>query len=494
MAGLLSILLASAALHALRAEPAAVPLFIDVARQAGIELPHACEGVAFGDVNGDGRLDLLVAVYDTPAALFLNQGGFRFQRWQPAEGPTPFTGQNMAVVLGDIDNDGDLDACMTRSEENRLYENDGHGRYTDITARAGVGNRGFSRGACFADFNGDGLLDLYVVNSENGPNALYLNRGGNRFEDWSEKSGTADRGDGYGLAAGDVDGDGDTDLFVANMPTPGRPELDDCRLFQNRGGATFKEVGHEAGVAKAGPAHGAHFTDFDNDGDLDLFVCIIAKPNRLYVNDGHGAFSDRAREAGVDDTDQDVGCASGDLDLDGWPDLFVTAWGTNRLYLNRGGLRFVESGREAGVRLESRCTGVALGDLDGDGDLDAYLANYGPDLLYANLARSPEDGGPGHFLIVEAIGRRTNRSGIGVRVSLHLQQPDGGQPAPLLGVREVTAGNGYNSMSAPVAHFGTLHAGPFMLRARFPVSQAEVVLQDVRPDQTIRIEEPAGTP
>lgn len=520
-----------AAPGALPAESPAALRFVDVARQAGIDLPNPCEGVAIGDVNGDGQLDLLVAVYDGPAALFLNQGNLRFRRWPPADAPSPFSDHNMAAALGDIDNDGDLDAYLTRSEDNRLYENDGQGNFKDITASAGVGNPSFSRGACFADLDNDGLLDIYLVNSKNAPNALYLNRGQSRFEDVSEKSAAADRGDGYGLAVGDVDGDDDTDLFVANMPTPGHPELDDCRLYLNRGDATFVEAGQAAGISKSGPAHGACFADVDNDGDLDLFVNIIAKPNRLYINNGKGLFTECAKEAGVDDEDQDVGVAAGDLDLDGRLDFFLTAWGINRLYLNRGSLRFEEYGERARVRLESRCTGIALGDLDGDGDLDAYLANYGPDLLYenqviprgtSNTAQPPIEGpaaGPEQstkessapkplpdtrgieemkaenrapppalaFLKVDARGHQGCGSPFGTKLWLYLQQPDGATGL-LVGYREISSGNSYNSMNAPVAHFGLREPGPFVLRIRFPATKSDIVLRDLSPGQVLYLE------
>ena len=216
---------------------------------------------------------------------------------------------------------------------------------------------------------------------------LYRNDGRGHFTDVTVAAGLATP-DGRGIAAtgvaaGDVDGDGFPDLFVTNAFGP-------ARLFRNRGNGTFEEITASSGISVAGNARSAAFADVDGDGDLDLFVCVTGdyynqmpdppydandgRPNRLYINDGHGHFTDAGAAWGIDKTTRwSLSSLFADYDGDGRPDLVVTNdFGLKNLYKNDGGRRFVDVTRRAGV--EDRAYGMsgAWGDFDGDGRLDLY--------------------------------------------------------------------------------------------------------------------------
>jgi hypothetical protein len=313
--------------------------------------------------------------------------------------------------------------------------------FTEVAAEAGIrfrhadggcGRHYFAEqvggGAAFFDFDGDGRLDLYLASGEalsgcprpaRGGSRLFRSLGGGRFADATGGSGLGDPGYATGCAAGDADGDGDVDLFVACYG----PD----RLYRNEGGK-FVEVGSAAGVADPGFGASAAFLDHDGDGDLDLYVanyvdarpeterrcsrngipvyCLPqdhgGEPDRLYRNDGGWRFTDVTREAGLFfPRARGLGVAVGDHDDDGDPDIYVANDANeNQLFRNDGGGRFTERGLEAGVALGEdgameNGMGTDWGDFDGDGRLDLIVTNFEAqaNTLYRNL-------GGGFFLDV----------------------------------------------------------------------------------------------
>jgi hypothetical protein len=372
------------------------------------------------------------------------------------------TGYGMGVATGDYDGDGDLDLYLANYGENQLWENRGDGTFTEVTAAAGAGDPAWSVAASFLDYDRDGRLDLYVVNylefdvgknprcftpssrrdycgpADFPPVADRLLRnlgpapdggpGGARFEDVSAASGIARaKGPGLGVVAADLDGDGWTDLFVAN---DGQVNF----LWMNRGtapggspdGVTFSDEALLAGVAlnrqgRAEASMGVDAGDFDADGDLDLFMTHLAgETNTLYVNDGSGLFEDRTLETGLGAPSfpfTSFGTGWIDFDQDGWLDLLVVSGAvriveeqaragephplkqTKQLFRNvpRGesGRRFEEVTDRAGpaFALPEVTRGAAFGDVDGDGDVDALLANNnGPARLLVNEVGSTGEG------------------------------------------------------------------------------------------------------
>ena len=342
------------------------------------------------------------------------------------------------VAWIDIDNDGFVDLYFVNGApgaSNALYRNNGDGTFKDITAQSGTaanGNRSHKTGVAVGDYDNDGRLDLYVTAL--GPNILYHNNGNGTFTDVTAAAGVAGGQDEWSTSTGffDYDRDGDLDLYVANYVDLRRDEDPWCgqrkpgyrmycnptifdgvadRLFRNNGDGTFTDVSARAGIANpAGKGLGVVFCDYDRDGDQDIYVANDLVRNFLYRNNGDGTFVDVAYAAGVGfdangKPQAGMGVDCGDVDDDGYPELFVTNFSEelNTLYQNlRNGL-FEDVTLKAG--LGSGFTPLGFGtkmyDVDNDGDLDLHVTNghvidnvklYQPtlsyeqkDLFYENL-------------------------------------------------------------------------------------------------------------
>lgn len=403
-------------------------------------------------------------------------------------------GYGMGVATGDIDNDGDVDLYVTRFGSNSLYRNNGKGTFTEITAEAGVDDPRWSTSAAFVDYDRDGDLDLYVTNyvdfSVKGnkkclaptgetdyctPAAyrplldrLFRNEGKGRFTDVTQESGIGKSpGPGLGVSSADFNGDGLIDIYVAN---DGAANL----LWVNKGDGTFEETGLFAGVAygadgMAQAGMGVAAGDFDNDGDEDLLVTNLTREgSTLYRNDGRGIFSDATGESDLTRaTFLSTGFGAGwfDYDNDGRLDLFAangavtiipalksSKWPFNQhnqLFRNEPGkngspnFREVTAAAGAAFQLSEVSRGTALGDVDNDGDVDLLIANNnGPARLLLN-----EAGSRNHWLTVQLEGVKDNRNGIGARVAVLLKGKQ------LIWRRAHTDGS-YLSASDNRVHFG----------------------------------------
>jgi hypothetical protein len=323
------------------------------------------------------------------------------------------------VALLDYDGDGRLDiylvtaAELTRTREriphrNALYRNLGGWRFEDVSARAGVDAAGWGSGACAGDYDGDGRLDLYVTNW--GPNLLYRNRGDGTFEEVAAPAGAAAGGWSTGCSFFDADADGDLDLYVARYveatwddllraqrtlvwrsgprimagPT-GLPGESD--LFLENVGGRFVDATKQRGLADPGRAYGFGVltTDYDDDGDVDVFVANDSNPNFLYRNRGDGTFESVGLLTGVGVNAEaraqaGMGADAGDYDGDGRMDIVLTAFAhdNNTLYRNVDGSRFEDVSVAAALAaptFERMGWGIALFDADLDGRLDLFFAN-----------------------------------------------------------------------------------------------------------------------
>ena len=362
------------------AAPGAIQ-FADVSAESGLDfvnvsgsaaqdyvLESMSAGAAFLDYDGDGYQDLFVVngtrLQGSPPEarnrLFHNElgteaNGNRTRIFRQVEADLGAGGWGMGCAAGDYDNDGDVDLYATYWGPNQLYRNDGDGRFTEGAAKAGVADARWGSSAAFGDLDGDGLLDLYVANYLEfdlrrppggggkclykgiyvfcGPgyaprqaDRLYRNKGDGSFADVSAATGVSARSlPALGVIFGDFDEDGDLDIYVAN---DGEPNL----LFRNDGDWRLAEMATRAGVAysKDGVAQasmGVHGGDFDNDGDIDLFATNFSEElNTLYRNEGGGLFRDATIEVGLGGVARPLlGWSTGfvDFDKDGWLDLFV---------------------------------------------------------------------------------------------------------------------------------------------------------------------------
>ncbi len=353
-----------------------------------------------------------------------DEAGIRFQHSSGTRSSLLPEDMGSGAAFADIDNDGDLDLYIVNiprpltqdtnvgnPKTNVLYRNNADGTFTDITDSAGVGHPGYGMGCVFADYDGDGNLDLYVTNY--GANILYHNNGDGTFSDITKTAGVGCELWSTGAAFADVDADSDLDLYVCNYVTydlekleqlqaeslqSGKPvpsalnphvfEPQDNVFYRNNGDGTFSDVTTEVGIAApGGRSMQCIFSDFDNDNDLDLYVANDTSVNYVYRNEGNGAFTDVSNASWAADFRGSMGLTAGDYDGDGDTDLFMSHWidEENALYRNllkedpsSEHIRFVDesySAMLAEVSIKHIGWGTALFDYDNDGDLDIFVTN-----------------------------------------------------------------------------------------------------------------------
>jgi hypothetical protein len=346
------------------------------------------------------------------------EAGINFKHENGAS-PAKFMPETMSAgaVIFDYDNDGWPDVFLVNggsfvnkqaadAARHRLYRNNRNGTFNDVTSTSGIGNSGFGMGACSADYDNDGWPDLYITSF--GGNRLYRNTRAGHFEDVTEKAGvgTGSRVWSASCAFGDIDNDGNVDLFVANYVDFSTSNNKYCNysgdvrvychpnvyngvpdiLYRNNGDGTFTDFTQKAGLYRSdGKGLGVVFGDYDNDGWIDIYVANDSVPNFLFHNKGGGVFEEVGLRAGVSVGSDGqplagMGTDMGDIDGDGLLDIFVTNLDrqTHSLYRNLGKGLFANVTFETGVAeatLPFVGFGTAFFDYDNDMDLDLAVAN-----------------------------------------------------------------------------------------------------------------------
>lgn len=409
---------------------------------------------AWGDYDNDGDLDLIVLFRGEPVRLYENaEDGFRDVA--PGSGLPTDGGNPRSVAWGDYDRDGDLDLYIGYSgreaPSNRLLRNDsrsGTPKFTDVSEAAGVDLQGLTRQVAFVDYDSDGDLDLYVA-LRAGVNRLLNNEDG-VFTDVTFAIGIAEPRRTVGACWFDIDADGDLDLFTANQ------NGDRDGLFRNDGGR-FTDVAIELNIDQprrplADGSVDCAIADYDNDGDLDIYVAEYGDDS-LFRNNGDGTFEDVASSLGLAVHEHIVTGVWGDVQHDGLLDLYTVGYVNGKpgtpdyLFVNEGG-RFVNRLPDV-VAAHDADHGVQWADFDGDGDLDLALTSNdaaGSHYLYRNDLPSPTALRSLQVLVVDEKGHYTRA---GSEVRLFVAGTD-----ELLGTRLVDTASGYNSQNAKPVHFG----------------------------------------
>ena len=455
-----------------------------------------CGGAALFDMDNDGDLDaylvqggsLTDSIQPAPRnQLFRNEGDGTFTDVSNGSGADD-PGYGMGVACGDIDNDGDVDLYITNVGPNVLLRNDGHGAFTDVTDAAHVGHPGWGASAAFFDSNKDGWLDLIVTNYLNwsiateldcynnmgGPDycspqnynapamdTLYRNNGDGTFTDITEPSGLGTRfGTGLGVACGDFDGNGWLDIFIANDGMEDRLWLNQAGSFKDQA-SSYQCAFDQEGKAKAGM--GVTVADIDDDLDLDLLVCNLnGESDSFFLNKSGRYFEDKTVIAGLGSVSRPLtrfGMGWIDFDNDTWLDLYQangrvmlqSVRYADDLYaepnvLKRGvpnAIRFEEVKPRGGTKvlLSATSRAAAFGDVDNDGGIDILIVNRdGPAHLLRNIAPKR-----GHWIGFRVLNEH---GGDALNATISLQVGDRTVH------RDVRAAYSYLASNDPRVHFG----------------------------------------
>lgn len=501
--------------------------FADAAIVTGLNTQDQAGGSIVDDFNGDGYLDIVTSGWDlsSPMHFFVNNGDGTFEDRSAPSGLGELTG-GLNLMQTDYNNDGRKDIFVLRGgwkgpygkEPNSLLRNNGDGTFTDVTKQAGLLSFHPTQTATWNDFNRDGWVDVFIGNESTNPKddnvcELYINNRDGSFTNLALQSGANIKSFVKGVTSGDYDNDGWPDIFLSTLRN--KKVLLKNEGLQN-GVLRFRDVTNEAGLQGCtAKTFGTWFWDYDNDGWLDLFVCNYdfdftlgvyaaaealnlptghAAKQFLYRNNGNGTFTDVTAQAGLNKIAFAMGSNFGDIDNDGYLDIYLGTGNPNyeslvpnKLFRNRGGKFFTDVTAAARVGNLQKGHGVSFADLDNDGDEDihievggAYQGDAYQNSLYINPGQNNH-----HWINLSLEGVTSNRAAIGARIKVTFSE-NGVQRSVY---RDVNSGGSFGA-SPLRQHIGIGRATRVdRIEIRWPVSNGVQVFSQVPAGSNLHIKE-----
>ena len=484
--------------------------FVDVAGKAGVDSFSSAGGVVVDDFDNDGTLEILTSNFEScgqmklfrrgPAGTFVDQAA--------RAGLSEQLG-GLNLLQTDYNNDGCIDVLVLRggwelAQRKSLLRNNCDGTFTDVTAVSGLAKPATStQTAAWTDFDNDGWVDLFVGN-EDAPSQLFRNRGNGTFEDIAASAGVARTSFTKAVHAGDYDNDGYQDLYVSNLRSANL-------LYHNNRNRTFTEVAVAAGVTGSDRGFPAWFFDYDNDGWDDLFVSsyflsieenarsylhlpLNAKTMKLYRNTRNGTFTDVTAETGMAQVHMPMGSNFGDIDNDGFLDIYLgtgspsyAALKPSVLLRNKDGKGFVDVTASSGTGEMHKGHGVAFADLDNDGDEEIVFKVGGATPGDAHAFRLFEN--PGHandWLDLKLVGVKTNRAALGARITVTVENTGSGRRS----IHRTVNSGGTFGASPLQQHIGLGRAARIVdVEVFWPVSNTRQHFANVAKNQVIEVRE-----
>lgn len=485
--------------------------FVDVAPRTGLNLVSMANGLVVDDFDNDGLLDVMMSSFDVcePLHYFHNNGDGTFTDRAAASGLSGQLG-GLNMLQADYNNDGCMDLLVLHGAwefplRKSLLRNNCDGTFTDVTKQAGLAEPPTStQAAVWADVDNDGLLDLFVGN-ESGPSQLFRNKGDGTFEDISRSAGIDKTSFTKGVVAADYDHDGYVDFFVSNL-------YGGNFLYHNNRNGTFSEVAQKAGVQLPdSQSFASWFFDYDNDGWPDLLVNsyffsldeslrsylglpYTAKTLKLFKNMRDGTFRDVTQEMGLNKVYTAMGANFGDIDNDGYPDIFLGTGGPEYGFLvpdvllrNHDGKSFVDISASAGIGDLHKGHGTAFADLENSGQQYILTSMGGATPGDAHAFRVYKNPGSDNgWISIKLVGVKSNRAGIGAGIKVTVQDEHGGTRSIF---RTVSSGGSFGA-SPITQHIGLGKASRILnVQIVWPASKTSQNFAKISPNQFVQITE-----
>jgi FG-GAP-like repeat/ASPIC and UnbV/PPIC-type PPIASE domain len=488
--------------------------FVDVAADAGLNVFSMAGGVIVDRFENDDLLDVVTSSMDVcePLHYFRNNADGTFSERTAQAGLADQLG-GLNLIQADYNNDGCMDILVLRGGwefpmRKSLLRNNCNGTFTDVTRESGLGKTvSRTQTAVWADVDNDGNLDLFVGN-ETGPSQLFRNKGDGTFEDISRTAGVDRTGFIKAVVAADYDNDGYVDFYLSDYNG-------NNLLYHNNHDRTFTDVARQAGVQAPWRSFAAWFFDYDNDGWPDLFVTSyylsieeVARsylgltPNaetlKLYRNLGNGTFRDVTAEAGLDKVFMPMGANFGDVNNDGYLDMYLgmgsptfASVAPHELLLNKNGKSFVSITASSGTGELHKGHGIAFADLDRDGDEDIVAEVGGAVPADRHALRLFENPGNGNdWIAMRLVGVRSNRAAIGARIKVTVETTGDGNTLVTRSIYRTVGSGGSFGANPLEQHIGLGFSARIQnVEIWWPASNTRQSFSTIAPNQFIEIKE-----